>query len=93
MSFPTADYQRVIEEAVMVVQDRCKKGRNEVVPWEEKFLHGYQDVVYECHERMCRIRGAEAISDILTMREDARDLINEAAFLVMLLDKAIKGDA
>lgn len=86
MSFPTNDYKRILEEAAGIVLDRCKKGRNEVVPWQDKFVHGSQDVVYECWERMCRIRGAEAISDVQTMRADAIDLVNEAIFLVMLLD-------
>lgn len=87
MSFPLAQYQAVLEEAKLIVEDRCKKGRNEVVPWQDKFIHGSKDVLYEVHERVCRIRGAEAISDLATMRADTIDLVNEAAFLVMLLDK------
>lgn len=87
MSFPTNDYKRILEEAASIVLDRCKKGRNEVIPWEQKFCHGSQDVVYECWERLCRIRGAEAIGDLETLRADAIDLVNEAVFLVMLLDR------
>lgn len=91
MSFPIAEYQAVLEEAVTIVKDRCAKGRNEVVPWAEKFCHGSQDVVYELHERICRIRGAEKISDLATMRADAIDAVNEAVFLVMLLDREMQG--
>ena len=87
MSFPLEAYKATLEEASNVVEDRCKKGRNEVVPWQDKFIHGHQDVIYEINERIIRIRGAEAVKDFETMREDARDLINEAAFLVMLLDR------
>lgn len=91
MSFPLNEYDSTLADARAIIVDRCNKGRNEIVPWEGKFIHGSKDVVYECHERMCRIRGAEAISDLATMRADAIDLVNEAAFLVMLLDREMKG--
>lgn len=91
MSFPSQQYTAVLDEAKAIVEDRCAKGRNEVVPWQDKFIHGSKDVLYEVHERVCRLRGAEAISDLATMRADAIDLVNEAAFLVMLLDREMRG--
>jgi hypothetical protein len=87
MSFPLTDYEEVLNEAVAIVQGRCETGRNNVVPFYEKFIHGPQDVIYEIHERVCRIRGAESAGEWARMREDAIDLVNEAAFLVLLLDR------
>ena len=90
MSFPIDQYKAILEEASGIVQDRCAKGRNEVVPFYERFIHGHADQIFMVNNRVTRIRGAEAVKDFATMRQDAIDLVNEAAFLVMLLDRQAK---
>ena len=87
MPFPMDAYAAVMGEARSIVEERDLTGRNDVIPLLDKFIHGHQDVIYEIHERVCRIRGAEKTGNLIKMREDAIDLVNEAAFLVMLLER------
>lgn len=86
--FPTDDYQKTIQEAMAIMADRDAKGRNDALDFYQQFPHGYQDLTFECHRRTIRILGAEKKGDLATMRGDAIDLVNYAAFLVMLIDQA-----
>jgi hypothetical protein len=97
MSFPLEKYASVVNEAYSIVMDRDKKGRNSAVDFYTGFPHGSQDVSFELSRRVARILGAELVersgNNALTptgqkvRREDALDLLNYAAFYVMLLDR------
>jgi len=92
MSFPHEDYSRVMTEAVDIVKDRNAKGRNSVISFYAGFPHGSQDVSFELQRRVNRILGNEAVlGKAAVRREDAIDLINYAAFYVMLLDREASG--
>lgn len=87
MSFPFQDYEAVLAEAKTIIQDRVSKGRNAHVPFYETRCHGAKDVSGELWQRITRILGAEKQGDIVTLRQDAIDLVNEAVFLVMFIDR------
>ena len=87
MSFPFSDYDNVLAEARGIIEDRVKKGRNRHVSFYETRCHGPQDISGELWQRITRILGAEQSGDVLTLRQDAIDLVNEAIFLVMFLDR------
>jgi hypothetical protein len=87
MSFPFANYDAVLSEAKSIIEDRIAKGRNTHVPFWETRCHGSQDVSGELWQRITRILGAEKRGDRVTLRQDAIDLVNEAIFLVMFLDR------
>lgn len=95
MSFPWDDYHDVLNEAEDIVEDRDQKGRNAVVPFYEGFPHGRLDVSFELLRRVGRILGVEKQANgspltptgVDVLRGDALDLINYAAFFVMLLDR------
>lgn len=89
-SFPLGDYESVLQEAAEIIHDRIRKGRNTHVSFYETRCHGAQDVSGECWQRITRILGAELAGDRVTMRQDAIDLVNEAIFLVMFLDREAK---
>lgn len=101
--FPFEQYGLVLHEAEQLVYDRDQRGRNLRVPFYDGFPHGVTDVTFELHRRVARVLGAEdkirnghdgafndpnAREDVRTMRGDLMDLVNYAAFAVMLLDKA-----
>jgi len=86
--FPFDDYRKVLDEAIRIVEDRNRKGRNSALGFYEGFPHGSQDVAFELHRRVARILGNEKVSGKgWVRREDALDLVNYAAFYVMLLDR------
>lgn len=85
--FPFHDYDKVLTEARAIIEDRDTKGRNSHMPFYETRCHGAQDVSGELWQRITRILGAEKQGDIVTLRQDAIDLVNEAIFLVMFLDR------
>lgn len=93
MSFPFTDYHAVLSEAKSIVEDRIAKGRNTHVPFYETRCHGSQDVSGELWQRITRILGAEKRGDRVTLRQDAIDLVNEAVFLVMFLDRETRAPA
>ena len=87
MSFPWEDYLEVTREASAIIKDRDSKGRNANTSFYDGFPHGPQDVSFELKRRVARILGAEKVGDLITARGDAIDLINYAAFYVMMLDR------
>lgn len=92
MGFPKEKYQQTMNEAMSIMQDRDDKGRNDQAGFYEQFPHGSPDLTFECYRRTLRILGAEKKGDLATMRGDAIDLVNYAAFLVMLIDKELSTD-
>ena len=87
MHFPLDHYNRVVDEARAIIVDRDQRGRNNVVPFYDGFPHGHVDVSFELSRRVGRILGAEKVGKLEVAREDALDLLNYAAFYVMLLDR------
>lgn len=87
MGFPWVAYTSVLEEATKIIEDRDAKGRNNVIPFYDGFPHGYADVSFEMSRRVGRILGAEKVKQLDVARADALDLLNYAAFYVMLLDR------
>lgn len=94
--FPFTAYEHVLEDAIKVVQDRDAAGRNAFMPFYEQFVHGSKDVSFELHRRATRIVGAERQVDAGYMtadeayrlkRGDAVDMLNYAAFYLMVLDR------
>lgn len=85
--FPLVAYQEILREAESIIDDRTKKGRNAHSDFWAGFPHGPQDVTFELHRRVKRILGAEKIGDLETMRGDAIDLLNYAAFLILWIDR------
>ena len=88
-SFPTMDYDTVIHEAYAIISDRSAQGRNGAVGFYEGFPHGHTDISFELWRRVARILGAEKAGKMETARKDAVDLLNYAAFYVMVLDRDI----
>lgn len=86
MNFPMAKYEGIMAEAMAIVKDRCERGRNDFLPFEQRFLNGYADKLQECFERIQRCIGAHRRGRPADVRADALDLVNEAALLVLLLD-------
>lgn len=101
--FPFASYESVLGECQAIVHDRDQQARNAYAPFFAQFPHGVQDVTFELHRRVARVLGAEkavlnghhgAFNDpqaqalTTTMRGDLVDLVNYAAFAVLLLDQA-----
>jgi hypothetical protein len=86
MSFPLEQYQQIMAEAMAVVADRCNRGRNDLLPFDERYIHGHGDKVQECFERVQRVIGAYRRGRTEDVRADALDLINEAALLCLLID-------
>ena len=88
MSFPFHTYDQVLIEAKTIVRDRDAKGRNRAVDFFAGFPHGSQDVSFELSRRVGRILGSEAAKGAAEVRRgDALDLLNYAAFYIMLLDR------
>ena len=87
MSFPTSKYDSVLGEAMKIVANRNQQGRNLAVEFYDGFPHGHADVSFELWRRVARILGAEKAEKLDTARADALDLLNYAAFYVMLLDR------
>ena len=87
MSFPTSKYDSVLGEAMRIVVDRNQQGRNLAIEFYDGFPHGHADVSFELWRRVARILGAEKAEKLDTARADALDLLNYAAFYVMLLDR------
>ena len=94
MSFPHDTYWNVLEEAREIVRDRDAKGRNHAIDFYAGFPHGSRDVSFELSRRVGRILGCEVAGrEREIMRGDAIDLLNYAAFYVMLLDREASGAA
>ena len=91
MSFPLAQYDAIMAEAMAIVRDRCERGRNDHADFADRYIHGYGDKVQECHERILRIIGAYRRDRPDDVRADAIDLINEAALLCLLIDLSAVG--
>lgn len=100
--FPFDDYVGALEEAVQIVQHRDAAGRNAFMPFYEQFVHGSKDLSFELQRRATRIVGAEKQADAGYMthdeaykvkRADAVDLINYAAFYLMVLDREQRASA
>ena len=87
MSFPWSDYTDVTKEASEIIRDRDGKGRNDAVGFYEGYPHGHQDVSFELARRVGRVLGAEKAECLMVARADALDLLNYAAFYVMVLDR------
>lgn len=87
MTFPLAEYEAVSAEAKAICLDRDEKGRNDDTPFWAGWPHGHQDISFEMKRRVARILGAEHRGRLEIAREDALDLLNYAAFYVMLLDR------
>lgn len=85
--FPLADYDAVVSEARAIPLDRDAKGRNDETDFYTGFPHGHQDISFELKRRAVRILGAEQRGRLDVAREDALDLLNYAAFYVMVLDR------
>ena len=84
-----AHYRYTLDEARLIVQDRHAKGRNAKTGFYNGFPHGSKDISFELSRRVNRILGAEIVATngaIASAREDALDLLNYAAFYVMMLD-------
>ncbi len=88
MSFPLERYESIMSEAQAIVKDRCERGRNDAMPFPDRYIHGYGDKVQECYERVQRVIGAYRRGRVDDVRADAIDLVNEAALLVLLIDLA-----
>ena len=87
MSFPWQHYEHISIEAAAIIRERDSRGRNEEVDFYDGFPHGYRDASFELWRRVARILGAEKTSNLDVARADALDLLNYAAFYVMLLDR------
>ncbi|WP_413935931.1 hypothetical protein [Nitrospira sp. BLG_1] len=85
--FPWEDYLQVTREAIAIIKDRDEKGRNEETSFYAGFPHGSRDVSFELKRRVARILGAERRGMLTVARGDAIDLLNYAAFYVMMLDR------
>ena len=91
MDFPMGEYVRVLDEAEAIIKDRDAKGRNAETHFYAQFPHGHADISFELKRRVARILGAERqLGKMDVAREDALDLLNYAAFYVMLLDRESK---
>ena len=88
MSFPTHDYDQAVAALRAIVTDRDAKGRNKSNDFYSVFLHGAQDIVFECHQRMERMKGADQLQDHAELREQFLDMANYCLFGIMLLDRA-----
>jgi hypothetical protein len=86
MSFPLTQYEAIMAEAMSIVKDRCDRGRNDLLPFEQRYIHGHGDKIQECYERVQRIIGAYRRGRVEDVRADAIDLVNEAALLCLLID-------
>lgn len=86
MSFPREQYEGIMAEAMAIVKDRCERGRNDAMPFPDRYIHGYGDKIQECFERVQRVIGAYRRGRVDDVRADAIDLVNEAALLVLLID-------
>ncbi len=84
-------YRAIMREAQAIVRDRCAKGRNDFLPFQQRFIHGSGDKVQEVLERTLRIIGAYQRQEWGSARADAIDLVNEAALLVVLMDSERRG--
>lgn len=87
MPFPFDDYDRIAAECKAIVTQRDRIGRNDFLPFYQTRCHGSQDMVGECWQRISRIVGAEKTGQVATMRAELVDLVNEAIFALMFLDK------
>lgn len=90
--FPWEDYLGVTKEASQIIKNRAEKGRDKQEGFYDQFPHGSADVSFELKRRVRRILGAEQIGQLSVAREDAIDLLNYAAFYVMLLDREVVGE-
>jgi hypothetical protein len=88
MSFPINDYDKAVTAMRAIVADRDAKGRNKSNDFYSVFLHGAQDIVFECHQRMERMKGADLLHDNAELREQFLDMANYCLFGIMLLDRA-----
>ena len=86
MSFPLNQYESIMAEAMSIVKDRCDRGRNDLLPFEQRYIHGHGDKIQECYERVQRMIGAYRRGRVEDVRADAIDLVNEAALLCLLID-------
>ena len=91
MSFPLEQYEEILVEAAAIVKDRCERGRNDLMPFQDRYIHGHGDKIQECFERVIRIIGAYRRGRTEDVRADAIDLVNEAALLVLLIDLHCQG--
>ena len=87
MSFPWGHYETISNEAAAIIRERDARGRNTEVGFYEGFPHGYADISFELWRRVARILGAEKVGSLTAARADALDLLNYAAFYVMVLDR------
>ena len=87
MSFPWQHYAQVTNQAAAIIRERDSKGRNAEVGFYDGFPHGHTDISFELWRRVARILGAEKGAHMDVAAADALDLLNYAAFYVMLLDR------
>ena len=87
MAFPIDDYNHAVAALRAVIQDRDAKGRNRTNDFYSQFLHGTPDIVFECNQRMMRMKGADELHDRKELAEQFTDMANYCLFGLMLLNK------
>lgn len=93
MSFPIQDYDDAVAALRAVIADRDAKGRNRSNDFYSQFLHGTPDIVFECNQRMMRMRGADELHDRNELAEQFIDMANYCLFGLMLLSKDSAGQS
>ena len=86
-----ADYAQALGEASNIVLNRgAEEGRNLARDFWDTFPHGLSDMTFMVRDKADRILGAEAKNRLDIIRDNALDIINYAAFIVMWIDNHSK---
>lgn len=75
-------YREALSEAAAVVAAHSVDGENDVVPIEQVFPHGDQDIMFMVYMKACRAIGYQKAGNAKKVRDEAVDMINYAAFLI-----------
>lgn len=85
-------YKRALDRAEEIFAQRDATGRNAVVPLERMFPHGPQDLTFMLYNKASRCLGLAATpGGREKLIEESVDIINYAAFLIMMLEGAWPG--
>lgn len=88
-----SELHRVLDEAYLIVVDRGEaEGRNKSRDFWETFPHGLSDMTFMVRDKADRVLGAEQLGRMDIIRDNALDIINYAAFIVMWIDRETRSE-
>lgn len=85
-----ASYHAALEECREIVAQHSDDGENDLISLWQMFPHGSQDILFMIFTKACRALGYAAKGNLIKVADEARDIVNYGAFLVVFIEKEMQ---